>query len=196
MLVIKYKRRGKMKRIFILMLIMMCLSGCSKVSQEEHDKLNNDYNLLNKKYDDLYTDHTGLQTDYDELKKKHDILNKEHQELVDVSLSSAMDDAYIGVFPEMAYSVLGVEYDYIGKMIDDGVIQLIIKGDKEPYEEYQYIAEKLSDNSMSLVLLMQNYDLQAVYLKFINDKQETLFEISIGEDITLSIGLDYIDQFE
>ena len=185
-----------MKRIFILMLIMMCLSGCSKVSQEEHDKLNNDYNLLNKKYDDLYTDHTGLQTDYDELKKKHDILNKEHQELVDVSLSSAMDDAYIGVFPEMAYSVLGVEYDYIGKMIDDGVIQLIIKGDKEPYEEYQYIAEKLSDNSMSLVLLMQNYDLQAVYLKFINDKQETLFEISIGEDITLSIGLDYIDQFE
>lgn len=86
-----------MKKHFVSIAVAACImfSGCSGVSQEEYDNLenansdlmqknqtlNDKYDALSKKYESLEDEYEGLEKEYDDLDEKYNELNSKYSQL-------------------------------------------------------------------------------------------------------------------
>lgn len=177
-----------MKRVILMCIVGLLLTGCSKgVSQETFNKLNNDYEEIQK--------------EYQEIKALYDELYLENED----NKNSFKDyfDKYTGLYAEKKKGSLVEAWGETtflnceSSMVGDKNIQFIVpinSNEEEILSEYNNLLNSLT----SLALANSINEISSVFIKYVDSQGIPIMEISLlnendDNSANFMVSIDYMD---
>lgn len=197
-----FLRRDVMKKLLIVCIIGLLLTGCSKgIPQETFDNLDSEYSILQNKYDELLTEHNNLQNDIKELRLSYSALEVENNE------NKEMYSEYLTKYGELLAETVGDDIlnawgvttfgSVESGLISNNSVQLVVTIDKATADNLKSISEQLF-NGIETLVIVNTVDTKNLYIKVVDKTGVPIIEysflnISGDTEVKTMFSSDYLD---
>ena len=175
-----------MKQILFCITLLILLTGCEKqVSQGAYNELKSNYEKLESMNIELENQLESLNSEYN---------SQENDSAGDKELDNE-------IFLSTLTGATKIDRQYYSNYIADDIMQIIFLAQNDARTELSYIENGLTENTSTIKLLCETYGIKYLYIKSIDEVSkntlfELLFDLSGDGKVTMSIGLDYINDLQ